>query len=646
MKAISLDLETYSSADLNKTGVYRYSESPDFAILLFGYSVDGGDVQVVDIASGETVPETVISALTDDTVEKWAFNSSFERICLSRYIGLPNGEYIDPSSWKCSMVWSAYMGLPLSLEGAGAVLGLEKQKLSEGKDLIRFFCRPCKPTAANGQRTRNLPTDAPDKWAMFKTYNKRDVETELAIQAKLAKFSVPDEVWDEYHIDQEINDRGIPVDMTMVRQAITIDSQSRERLMALMREMTELDNPNSVQQMKQWLSDNGLETDTLGKKAVNELLKNAPAPLGEVLTLRQQLAKSSVKKYQAMENAVCADGRARGMFQFYGASRTGRYSGRLIQLQNLPQNHLPDLEEARALVRSGDYAALDMLYDSVPEVLSELIRTAFIPSPGNMFIVADFSAIEARVLSWYAGENWRMKVFESGGDIYCASASQMFGVPVEKHGVNGHLRQKGKISELALGYGGSVGALRAMGALDMGLTEDELHPLVTAWRSANPNIVRFWWDVDKAVMRAVREHISSDVRGVRFSWQSGMLFITLPSGRNLTYIKPRIGMNRFGSDCVTYEGIGSTKQWGRLESYGPKFVENITQATSRDILCYAMKTLRGCNIVAHIHDEVVIDADKRLSLEAICEQMGRTPPWAPGLKLRADGFECVFYKKD
>lgn len=646
MKTLSLDLETYSSADLNKTGVYRYAESPGFAVLLFGYSVDGGDVRVVDIASGETVPEDVIAALTDDTVGKWAFNSSFERVCLSRFIGLTTGEYIDSTSWKCSMVWSAYMGLPLSLEGAGAVLGLEKQKLSEGKDLIRFFCRPCKPTAANGQRTRNLPTDAPDKWAMFKTYNKRDVETELAIQAKLAKFPVPDEVWDEYHIDQEINDRGIPVDMTMVRQAIAIDSRSRERLMALMREMTELENPNSVQQMKQWLSDNGLETDTLGKKAVKELLKTAPAPLGEVLSLRQQLAKSSVKKYQAMENAVCEDGRCRGMFQFYGANRTGRFAGRLVQLQNLPQNHLPDLEEARALVRSGDYDALNMLYDSVPEVLSELIRTAFVPSPGNKFIVADFSAIEARVLSWFAGEDWRLKVFESGGDIYCASASQMFGVPVEKHGVNGHLRQKGKISELALGYGGSVGALKAMGALDMGLTEEELHPLVTAWRSANPHIVRFWWDVDRAVMRAVREHINSEVRGIRFSWQSGMLFITLPSGRKLTYIKPRIGMNQFGSDCVTYEGVGSTKQWERLESYGPKFVENITQATSRDILCYAMKTLRCCNIVAHIHDEVVIDADKRMSLEAVCEQMGRTPPWAPGLKLRADGFECNFYKKD
>lgn len=646
MKTLSLDLETYSSADLNKTGVYRYAESPDFCILLFGYSVDGGDVKVVDIASGETVPEAILSALMDDTVEKWAFNSSFERVCLSRFIGLPTSEYLDSTSWKCSMVWSAYMGLPLSLEGSGAVLGLEKQKLSEGKDLIRFFCRPCKPTEANGQRTRNLPTDAPDKWLTFKAYNKRDVETELAIQAKLAKFPVPDEVWDEYHIDQEINDRGISVDMTMVREAIAIDSQSRERLMALMREMTELDNPNSVQQMKQWLSDNGLETDTLGKKAVKELLKTAPAPLGEVLSLRQQLAKSSVKKYQAMENAVCADSRCRGMFQFYGANRTGRFAGRLVQLQNLPQNHLPDLEEARALVRCGDYDAVEMLYEDVPDTLSQLIRTAFVPSVGNKFIVADFSAIEARVLSWFAGEDWRLKVFESGGDIYCASASQMFGVPVEKHGMNGHLRQKGKISELALGYGGSVGALKAMGALDMGLAEEELHPLVTAWRSANPNIVRFWWDVDRAVMKAVREHISSEIRGVRFSCQSGMLFITLPSGRKLTYIKPRIGMNQFGSDCVTYEGVGSTKQWERLESYGPKFVENITQATSRDILCYAMKTLRCCNIVAHIHDEVVIDADKRMSMEAICEQMGRTPPWAPGLKLRADGFECNFYKKD
>jgi DNA polymerase len=646
MKTLSLDLETYSSADLNKTGVYRYVESPDFAILLFGYSVDGGEVQVVDIASGETVPEKIIEALSDDNVQKWAFNSSFERICLSRFIGLPKGEYLDSLSWKCSMIWSAYMGLPLSLEGVGAVLGLEKQKLSEGKDLIRFFCRPCKPTEANGRRTRNLPTDAPEKWAAFKAYNKRDVEAELAIQAKLVKFPVPDEVWDEYHLDQEINDRGIPVDMTMVRQAIAIDEKSRNRLTALMQEMTALDNPNSVQQMKQWLADNGMETDTLGKKAVKELLKTAPPPLDEVLSLRQQLAKSSVKKYQAMENAVCADGRARGMFQFYGANRTGRFAGRLVQLQNLPQNHLPDLDEARALVRGGDYEALDMLYDSVPEVLSELIRTAFVPSPGNKFIVADFSAIEARVLSWFAGEEWRTKVFESGGDIYCASASQMFGVPVEKHGVNGHLRQKGKIAELALGYGGSVGALKAMGALDMGLSEEELQPLVTAWRQANPNIVRFWWDVDRAVKTAVKQKTTASTSGVSFTYKSGFLFITLPSGRKLAYVKPRIGMNQFGGEAVTYEGVGGTKQWSRLESYGPKFVENITQATSRDILCYAMKTLRCCNIVAHIHDEVVIDADPRMSLEAICEQMGRTPPWAKGLQLRADGYETDFYKKD
>ena len=646
MKTLSLDLETYSSADLNKTGVYRYDESPDFAILLFGYSVDGGDVQVVDIASGEMVPKKIVEALSDDNIQKWAFNSSFERICLSRFVSLPKGEYLDPLSWKCSMVWSAYMGLPLSLEGVGAVLGLEKQKLSEGKDLIRFFCRPCKPTEANGRRTRNLPTDAPEKWAAFKAYNKRDVEAELAIQAKLVKFPVPDEVWDEYHLDQEINDRGIPVDMTMVRQAIAIDEKSRNRLTALMQKMTELDNPNSVQQMKQWLADNGMETDTLGKKAVKELLKTAPPPLDEVLSLRQQLAKSSLKKYQAMENAVCADGRARGMFQFYGANRTGRFAGRLVQLQNLPQNHLPDLEEARALVRGGDYEALDMLYDSVPEVLSELIRTAFVPSPGNNFIVADFSAIEARVISWFAGEEWRTKVFASGGDIYCASASQMFGVPVEKHGVNGHLRQKGKIAELALGYGGSVGALKAMGALDMGLSEEELQPLVTAWRQANPHIVRFWWDVDRAVKTAVKQKTTASISGVSFSYQSGFLFITLPSGRKLVYVKPRIGMNQFGGEAVTYEGVGGTKQWGRLESYGPKFVENITQATSRDILCYAMKTLRCCNIVAHIHDEVVIDADPRMSLEAICEQMGRTPPWAAGLQLRADGYETNFYKKD
>ncbi|MEA4961511.1 DNA polymerase [Lutispora sp.] len=646
MRALSIDIETYSSVDLAKSGVYRYTESPDFAILLFGYSVDGGEVQVADLTCGETIPPEVVTALTDEDVTKWAFNAQFERICLSKWLGLPAGQYLDPRSWRCTMVWSAYMGLPLSLEGTGAVLGLEKQKLTEGKDLIRYFSVPCKPTVSNGGRTRNLPAHTPDKWAAFKAYNLRDVETEMAIQQKLAKFPVPDRVWEEYRLDQEINDRGVFLDMDFVHKAIEADTLSRSKLAGIMRELTELENPNSVVQMKQWLSDNGLETDTLGKKAVAELLKTASEPLGKVLELRQSLAKSSVKKYTAMENVVCTDGRAHGMFQFYGANRTGRWAGRLIQLQNLPQNHIPDLEQARSLVRSGNFTALEMLYDSVPEVLSELIRTAFVPKDNCKFIVADFSAIEARVIAWLAGEKWRQEVFESGGDIYCASASQMFHVPVEKNGVNGHLRQKGKIAELALGYGGSVGALKAMGALEMGLEEEELQPLVSAWRSSNPNIVRLWWDIDRAAMKAVKERIAAETHGIRFSYQSGMFFITLPSGRRLAYVKPRIGENRFGSDCITYEGVGGTKKWERIESYGPKLTENIVQATSRDILCYAMLNLRHCSIVMHIHDEIVIEADHRMSTEAVCKQMGQTPPWAKGLLLRADGYETDFYKKD
>ena len=646
MKTLSIDIETFSSMSLPKSGVYRYVEAPDFEILLFGYSVDGGAVQVVDLACGEKLPADIIAALTDEAVTKWAFNASFERICLSRFIGLPTGEYIDPGSWRCSMVWAATMGLPLSLEGVGAVLKLDKQKLTEGKGLIKYFCQPCAPTKANGERTRNYPYHAPDKWSAFKKYNVRDVETEMSIQAKLTKFPVPESVWDEYHLDQEINDRGVALDMTLVREAIAIDGHSRSELTAAMKQLTELDNPNSVQQMKQWLSDNGLETDTLGKKAVAELLKTAPPELADVLALRQQLAKSSVKKYQAMENAVCADGRARGMFQFYGANRTGRWAGRLIQMQNLPQNHLEDLAEARALVRSGDFDALEMLYEDVPDTLSQLIRTAFVPRTGAKFIVSDFSAIEARVIAWLAGEDWRTEVFKHGGDIYCASASQMFKVPVEKHGINGHLRQKGKIAELALGYGGSVGALKAMGALDMGLTEEELPPLVTAWRQSNPHIVQFWWDVDRAAMTAVREKTMAVTHGIRFAYQSGFLFITLPSGRRLAYVKPRIGENKFGGSCITYEGVGGTKKWERLDSYGPKFVENIVQATARDILCYSMQTLRCCSIVMHIHDELVIEADRRMSLDAVCEQMGSTPPWAKGLILRADGYETDFYKKD
>lgn len=646
MMQIHLDLETYSSLNLAKSGVYRYTESPDFEILLIGYSVDGGPVQVIDLACGKKIPEEIIAALTDDTVVKFAHNSSFERICLSCFLGYPTGEYLDPRSWCCTMIWSAYMGLPLSLEGVGAVLGLEKQKLMEGKDLIRYFCKPCNPTAANGGRTRNMSTDAPDKWAAFKAYNRRDVEAEMAIQSKLAKFSVPEGVWEEYHLDQEINDRGVALDMPFVQCAIEADERSRSELIRQMHELTELENPNSVAQMKQWLSDNGLETNTLDKKAVAELLKTAPESLGKVLELRQSLAKSSIKKYTAMENAVCTDGRARGMFQFYGANRTGRWAGRLIQLQNLPQNHIPDLEQARSLVRSGNFATLEMLYASVPEVLSELIRTAFVPESGHKFIVADFSAIEARVIAWFAGERWRQEVFESGGDIYCASASQMFRVPVEKNGINGHLRQKGKISELALGYGGSVGALKAMGALEMGIEEDELQPLVSAWRSSNPNIVRLWWDVDRAAMKAVKERSVTETHGIRFTYQSGILFIVLPSGRRLAYVKPRIGESRFGSECITYEGVGGTKKWERIESYGPKFVENIVQATSRDILCYAMQNLRHCSIVMHIHDEIVIEADCRMSTEAVCKQMSCTPPWAKGLLLSADGYECSFYQKD
>ena len=562
MNSISIDIETFSSNDLSKCGVYKYVEAPDFDILLFGYAVDGGEVIVVDLAAGEEIPVEILSALADENITKWAFNSNFERVCLSEWLrrnypeyfdsysvdGDTVGNYLNPKGWKCSMIWSAFMGLPLSLAGVAAVLGLEEQKLKEGKDLIRYFCVPCKATKSNGGRTRNLPEHDEDKWKLFKFYNQRDVE-----------------------VDGDVKD---------------------------------------------------------------------------ALQLRQQLAKSSVKKYQAMQNAVCADGRARGMFQFYGANRSGRWAGRIIQLQNLPQNHMEDLEQARGLVRNGDYEALSMLYDSVPNVLSELIRTAFVAREGNKFAVADFSAIEARVLSWLAGETWRTQVFVNNSDIYCASASAMFGVPVEKHGQNAHLRQKGKIAELALGYGGSVGALKSMGAIEMGLAEEELQPLVDSWRAANPNIVKFWWDVDRAVKTAVKQKKQADVNGIRFFCQSGMLFIQLPSGRRLAYVKPRMGLNRFDSESVTYEGVGGTKKWERIESYGPKFVENIVQAISRDILCYAMRTLSHCMICAHVHDELIIECREDVFLDAICEQMGRTPPWAEGLVLRADGYCTRFYKKE
>jgi DNA polymerase len=660
VQEISIDLETYSDVNLQKCGVYRYAESSNFEILLFGYAVDGGEVQVVDIARGEKIPQGIIEALTDDAVTKWSFNSSFERICLSVWLqkNYPAYfysysinedtvvDYLDPSAWKCSMIWAAYMGLPLSLAGAGTVLGLEEQKLKEGKDLIRYFCVPCKPTKVNGGRTRNLPEHDMEKWNTFVFYNKRDVEVEMSIQDRLKKFPVPDFVWDEYHLDQEINDRGIALDIDVVENAIAFDAKSKAELSEKMQELTDLDNPNSVVQMKQWLSDNGLEMDSLGKKDVAQAVKTAPKELAEVLQLRQQLSKSSVKKYQAMQNAVCEDGRARGMFQFYGANRSGRWAGRLIQLQNLPQNHISDLEQARGLVESGNYDAMELLYDDIPDTLSQLIRTAFVPRPGMKFVVADFSAIEARVLSYLAKESWRTEVFANNGDIYCASASAMFGVPVVKHGENGHLRQKGKIAELALGYGGSVGALKAMGALDMGLSEEELQPLVDSWRAANPNIVRFWWEVDRSVKDTIKNRVTTETHGIRFRYQSGMLFILLPSGRQLSYVKPRMGENRFGGESVTYEGVGGTKKWERIESYGPKFVENIVQAISRDILAHSMQTLSHCFICGHVHDELIIECSMGVSLDAVCEQMGRTPPWISGLLLRADGYECSFYKKD
>lgn len=797
---LSIDIETYSDVNLQKCGVYKYAQSPNFEILLFGVSINGGNVMVYDLAQGDTLPMEILMALTDNTVIKWAFNASFERVCLSVWLkrNYPMqfhsysisedtvGDYLDPVAWKCSMIWAAYMGLPLSLAGTGAVLGLDEQKLKEGKDLIRYFCIPCKPTKVNGGRTRNLPEHDIDKWNLFKFYNKRDVEVEMSIQARLKNYPVPDFVWDEYHLDQKINDRGIALDRKMVTHAIAFDAKSKASLVNKMQELTSLENPNSVMQMKQWLLDHGMAMDSLGKKEVAQAVKTAPKELAAVLLLRQQLAKSSVKKYQAMQYAACKDGRARGMFQFYGANRSGRWAGRMIQLQNLPQNHMPDLEQARSLVQCGDYDAMELLYDDIPDTLSQLIRTAFVPRDGMKFIVADFSAIEARVLSFLAGEKWKSKAFEEGEDIYCSTASKMFGVPVEKHGVNGHLRQKGKIAELACvaegelvltnqglvpiedvtknqllwdgenwvqhdgviykgerevieydglratadhfvwvertsqpvqfgiaatrgahllqtgngrqtirlgknniggktmeqgdeslpsntrtarlydirnagqhhrftvsgklvhncGYGGSTGALKAMGALDMGLAEEELQPLVDSWRAANPNIVRFWWDVDRCVKDTVQRHMPTETHGIRFVYQSGMLFIQLPSGRRLSYVKPRMGENRFGGEAVTYEGVGGTKKWERIESYGPKFVENIVQAISRDILAYAMRTLSHYFICGHVHDELIMECDMDVSLDAICKQMGRTPPWINGLLLRADGYECSFYKKD
>ena len=645
IEKLSIDIETYSESDLLKTGVYRYAEDPSFRILLFGYSINDGPVEVVDLASGEKIPGNVLAALEDEKVFKWAFNAAFERVCLSVFLGYPTGTYLDPSSWRCSMIWSAYMGLPLSLKGVGAVLRLDEQKMDEGKDLIRYFCRPCTPTISNGGRTRNLPSDDIDKWTVFKKYNVRDVEVEMAIQKKLQKFPVPDSVWEEWARDQRINDAGVLVDERFVDNALLIDAASKEDIISRMTEITNLENPNSVSQMKSWLHDHGLDTESLGKNDVQELLKTAPDHLKEILTLRLKLAKSSVKKYEAMKNSMCSDGRGRGFFQFYG-SRTGRWAGRLVQLQNLPQNKIDNIAMHRDNFRQLDYGTLDLLYDDVPDILSQLIRTAFVAPPGKRFIVSDYSAIEARVIAWLAGEKWRMDFFRKGGDVYCESASKMFGVPVEKHGVNGHLRQKGKIAELACGYGGSVGALKAMGAIKMGLEESELKPLVDNWREANPSIVDFWWAVDDAAKDAIRYRDVRETHGIVFEYRSGYLFITLPSGRKLAYVKPRIESNSFGGESITFEGVGTTKKWERIETYGPKLVENIVQAISRDILAYAMKTLSDKKIVMHVHDELIIEADENTTLDEVTTKMAMIPSWAEGLVLNADGYETPFYMKD
>lgn len=658
MKMIEIDLETRSDRDITKCGVYAYVDSPHFAITLMSVSVDGGSVQLYDLANGDRVPDRILSALSDENVVKRAFNVNFERVCLSKYLReeYPQffrsysidadtvGDYLSPVGWQCTMIHCRTLGLPSTLADAGAALKLEQQKMPEGKALIKYFCIPY--DTVNGVPQFHTPADAPDKWATFKAYNKQDVEAELAIDQRLSRFPVPDAIWEEFYLDQEINDRGIRVDMELVEAALTLDAQAKEKLSADMRRLTGIENPNSVYQLLDWLNGHGYKSDSLDKKQVRELMKTAKDPVKSVLALRLMLSKSSVKKYQAMQTAACSDSRARGMFSFYGAARTGRWAGRIIQLQNLPQNHIPDLTEARDTVKHGYYDEVEMLYEDVPDTLSQLIRTAFVPRPGYKFIVADFSAIEARVIAWLAGEQWRMDAFANGEDIYCASASKMFGVPVVKHGVNGHLRQKGKVAELACGYGGSVGAMKAMGGDDLNLTDAELKQIVNDWRDASPHIVDLWWAVDDAVKKAIKQKTTTETHGLSFSYQSKMLFITLPSGRKLCYAQPRIGENQFGGESVTYMGTAASKKWERIESYGPKFVENIVQAIARDLLMYAMQTLRCCFIVGHIHDEMIIEADRRMSLPVVCEQMARTPAWAEGLILRADGYECEFYKKD
>jgi len=639
-----MDIECFSDVDLIKCGVYAYADSPAFEILLFAYSFDGGETQIIDLAQGEKLPAEVEDAIFDVSVTKTAYNANFERTCLSKYFG----RYIPPESWHCSAVQAAMLALPRSLEDVGRVLGLDEQKMKEGKELIRYFCVPCKPTKANGGRTRNLPCHAPEKWELFKTYCKRDVDVEKAIRRKLHNFPIPESEMELYRLDQRINDRGVLVDMGLVKQAIACERLHKEVVTKRAYELTGLENPNSVAQLKGWLGDKGMEAESLSKKAVADMIAETDGEVEELLRLRLLMAKTSVKKYEAMERSVCSDGRVHGLLQFYGANRTGRFAGRLVQIQNLPQNHLPDLELARDLVKQGRFEDIELLYDSTPNVLSELIRTAFIPKPGCRFVVADFSAIEARVLAWLSGEQWRLDVFTSHGKIYEASASSMFHVPMEEITKGSPLRQKGKLAELGLGFGGAAGALISMGALDMGLTEDELPPLVAAWRKANPHITQFWWDVDAAAVKAVTEKQKTKVGKIIFEYKSGILFITLPSGRKLSYVKPRMAVNRFGRDGLTYEGISENKKWSRIETYGPKLVENIVQGTARDLLAEAMLRVekKGYPIVMHCHDEIIAEVPEGSgSVDEMCEIMAVQPKWAAGLPLRADGYSCSFYQK-
>ena len=642
MKKITLDLETYSSVDLSKSGVYKYAESEDFEILLFAYAIDDEDIQVIDLASGEDIPDKILHALEDDKVEKWAFNANFERVCLSRYLG----RRLNPKSWYCSMVWSAYLGLPLSLEKVAEVLRLDTKKMAEGRSLIRTFSIPVIPTKSNGYKSRLRKADEPEKWELFKEYNKKDVEVERAINKKLSVFPMPDFEWENYHIDQVINDRGICVDLDLVKGAVDIDEKLYEKNMKRAMDLTGLENPNSPLQLREWLKKEGLEMDSLAKKEVDKAIKESTGKVREALLLRRQLSKSSIRKFNAIKNVATKDKKVRGLIQFYGANRTGRYAGRLIQVQNLRRNNLDDLELARSIVKDGDYELLSLLYDSPADILSQLIRTAFVPSEGRVLLVSDFSAIEARVLSWLSGETWRMETFNRGVDIYCESASQMFGVPVEKHGINGHLRQKGKIAELACGYQGSVGALKAMGGLDMGLSEEELQSIVDSWREANPNIVNLWYEIDSIVKAVIKSRGRERYKNLLFSMEKGILFITLPSKRRLAYMRPGIGMNRFGGESITYEFTSTGGKWERQESYGGKFVENIVQAIARDILASSLKRLnKKYDIVMHVHDEVVIDGYPK-DLEDINKIMCQNPSWAKGLVLDAEGFVCDFYRKD